>query len=64
MNKHPGIDINKYECSSKRREVSLFLCELLSNMNFMARVKFVFTGNYYDPLQKTYDALKIKRKKK
>ena len=34
-----------------------FLTLLISNFTFWDRVKFVFTGNYYKPLQRVYNHL-------
>ena len=34
-----------------------FINTLLSNFTFLDRVRFVFTGEYYKPLQRTYNHL-------
>lgn len=59
----PSIELGNFICSSKRREISIFCCELFSNMNWKDRIWFAMTGNYFGPLQRTYKKLNMKKKK-
>ena len=42
----------------KERQIARrFLTGLISNFTFWDRIKFVFTGDYWKPLQRTYNHL-------
>jgi len=43
-----------------RKETRKFNELLLSNMSFKDKIKYVFTGNYIEPLQRTYKRLNRK----
>lgn len=40
-----------------RRAQRKLITTLISNFTFWDRVKFIFTGNYYKPLQRSYNHL-------
>jgi len=40
-----------------RRQQQRYINDLLSNMSFTDRIRFVFTGNYYKPLMRTQGKL-------
>ena len=44
--------------TKERRRIRRFISVLLSNMKWFDRWRFVFTGNYYKPLQRTLNHLK------
>ena len=42
----------------QRKQIRKLVEALLANMNLWDRLKFVFTGDHYKPLQRTYGNLK------
>lgn len=59
MNKYPHINMKHPKKSLMRREMAISCCTLLSNMGWWDRLRFCFSGNYWAPLQKTYDDIKL-----
>lgn len=52
----------KFTGAKFRRYTRKFVCHVLSNMTLRDRWKFVFTGNYIEALQRTYERLNRKGK--
>ena len=48
--------------AKKARQIQRrFIISLLSNMSFWERIKFVFWGNYYKPLQRTLKKMRSEK---
>lgn len=52
--------MNEKLVKKQRQIIRKWVTKLLSNMDLFDRIRFVFTGNYYIPLQRTLNKMKRK----
>lgn len=49
----------KMTLKNQKRVIRKFVCELLGNMSFIERIKFVFSGEYIQALDRTSKRLRM-----